>query len=278
MNPIELYLSFQSNFFNARRGNINKAEKKKEKEANALKYRTLLNKNAEIINAVLLGESNLSELPCDFFCELNEVIEFERKHTTTIKKISVLSGLELTERTLCEFAKVKLNEIQSEFLKPHNLAHLARLIFPVKYAENIKIWELDENIQNTFCENFGREFIQYVSTLDIKDKYCDELQDFMKVVSIPDSYMPLVFWTIAPYVHHNLKIRGLNPNESMGKIFQWARDSYRKNNQRKSENNLIHTYGFKEFDYDEQIPLGYDERMPTHLRSNLMSKIISKEL
>lgn len=276
--PIELYLGFDEHFFRQEiRRDINH-----NREKLAERYRMFLKQNGEMINAILREPSAAaSDSPFSSFCsvydKLKELAKYEHTHPQMIRKPT--EGLKITIDDLARKAGVSLVGDQRKYVGGRVALHLARLMFPEDYAERWNAyWEITKKPRNDHCEAFSSELIRYFATVpaEIRDfSERTEADKFRKVVG-SEGHHVFLFWTLAPYVHLNLKERGLSPNESAKKVTDWALSGY--DEKRKSFDYVLDYTYLINTPVDQLSPLGYDERMPTHLRTRLLSKVVAGKL
>jgi hypothetical protein len=276
VEPVELYLGFDKAFFRPRRYDKTDAEAETEIEATAGRYKTLLQSNKGPLDAVLLNHSRPEELPVDVYRRLNGLVKPELKEENVrIRKFTGPHPLKVDIPDIIRESGVSLTEGQKGYfgrrIPSHTTSHLCRLMLPMDYYLPVSVFitkydEIRRRAQNSFCRAFAEEFVRYCATLP------DDFEDQMRISGAIGSEGQGVFdfWTLAPYVHLDLKQRGNTPDQSMAKIFEWIRGSDR--------NRMLHA-NFDAFEiYPLKEPLGYDERMPTHLRSRLVSKVVAREL
>ncbi len=267
--PIDLYLGFDPHFFCSQR------------EREAENYHTFLNHNGDIINSIL--EEPTAKLQDKIiYAELETFEQYEYAHPPILGKTKEMSGnLNVTRDNLLQKVGVHLQHSQRAYLTGRIGCHLIRFLFPEKYAAQLnQFYQITQKPANSFCEQFGTELIKFISILpeEIRGEDGSKLRS-EKFQSVVGSEGPNVFlfWSTVPYIHLNLKERGLNAEQSISKIMDWAISAYREG------------WNPEEFKIDhlslleKQLstlfrPLGYDERMPTHLRRRLLSRMIAGKL
>jgi len=280
---LQLYLGHDKHFFHVQSLDTKGAEEEAELDELSARYTGLIEENKPLLEGVLGNEINLFEIPRDVFEELSRLVVSEHKHQMMVRKYDGQESRKALKTKLLEIAGAELTERQDNFLGGHVLAHTHRMILPVNYSRLVEFTlrrGLAEQIRNSVCEGFGKELLQYLSTIPDEAIRLYE-NHFMEVTGASDSIDGFMFWTLAPYVHQDLKQRGLNQNESMKRIVTWAEVAHDHKLERAVESKLKHcTLGLQRFECIEGIrePLGYDERMPTHLRARLYAKQVSEEL
>lgn len=265
---VNLYLEFDSGFF---RDNM-------DEEKPAERYRAFLKHNKQELNSFLLNETN--RLDNNIYEKLLKLIDFEYKHTTLIRKHTDFNPLTITIDDLCKEAGVKLTEHQKNYLVGRVELHLARLMFPETYSDRLfDFFGINQKLRNCFCPNFGKEFIRYVASTpkEVKRTFLDYTNaDKFRGVVGTESHDVFLFWTLAPYIHQDLKQRGILPSRSAERIVKWAIESY-SNYPTLAERDYMLKH-CRSIGHMINFPLGLDERMPSHLLARLYAKEVSKEL
>jgi len=274
--PVDLYLNFDEAFFGA-----NGIERRGEA---ASRYRALLEENREALN-FRLGNRPVAEhrfLSKHFWRDLEGLIRDEFTHGDTMLPRCWIEGdrAYIAVEDLCAAAEVRaLSDRQRRYITGRIHSHLARLLLPERYMP-IKLDSkrpteqalLATPVKNDICAAFGREYIQFVAALSPRNG-----RDAQRVYEVIGDEGEAVFnfWTLAPYVHLNLKQQGLTPQDSMAKLF----DTIRAARKRKQDTQEAYTV----FDYYGSLPhfrkaLGFDERMPTHLYAYLEARLLIDSL
>ncbi len=178
---------------------------------------------------------------------------------------------------LCEAAGIPDHENKMRLYGYIEL-HLNRLVFPDRYIRNIvKLTELgDLEIQNSTCEAYGKALVHYAVSTATEE----EVKEVQHIIG-RDGDGVVMFWTLTPYIYHDLTQRGCSPEEAVRRIFDWTREGCESKYemQIKGEHNRFRYVR----EYEPMLPfklriLGYDERMPSHLMSRLLSKTIARHL
>src|SRR3989338_2305154 len=286
---IDLYLEFEEHFFHTRKTDTKSPDKETEIRETASKYRRLLEQNRRTVDAILVNNSEPEGINREFYQELNELTKSEKKPANILlKKFNA-------EQLLEPYGFNSLNENQKRYINGRPLSHLVRLILPKVYSnetiamdENIK----DKVFKNDFLSEFGQEFIKYMASIETP---ISEVKDIHNLIIGSEGTNAQIFWTLTPYIYHDLKERKNTPEKCMKKIFNWIKnDLERARGIEDIDVSYITSLSYTDFYYfstgtsrtlntekfgiDELEVLGYDERMPTHLRARLISKVISREL
>lgn len=283
---IDLYLGFDEHFF-----------KPIPRSKAALDYRAFLLEHADLINSILQEPTALLE-DSSFYRLFDPLIKPEYKHTEILMKPKYSSttkdylnekpteGLLITLDDLAQEAGVSLPGEQKNYLTGRVSRHLARLMFPQEYAKGMnELVGITKKPQNEFCERFAKDLIRYIATTSEKDNL-DALettaaQKFQSVVGSEGTAV-FKFWTLASYIHLNLTERGLTADESARRIIAWASSSYDQNRQINSNFDLEHIsridLAFGLIFEQNRSPLGYDQRMPTHLKMRLISRSVAEKI
>lgn len=131
-------------------------------------------------------------------------------------------------------------------------------------------------LDNKVSAAFVKEWIAFVKTLHPENDY--QGSNDLRAIRIEGESV-VYFWTIAPYLHDELKRMGNTASESMARIFKWVKKASETMSSDADEAKFDHT------SYHNYIPsskfdyvLGYDERMPSHLLSRLLSKSVAEAL
>ncbi len=264
LRPIELYHGFDEHFF--------RSDGRKEA---ASRYRKLLDQYGTFINHLFNDPTKVME-NIAIYDQLSELEKFEYVHSEVIEESS--EGLEITLDDLTRKSGVSLTDSQKKYCAGRVQAHLARLMFPEEYA---KRWSslvgISKRPQNSHGETFATDLLRYIATTPEKTerKFRENTaaDKFEKFVGSEGQHV-FLFWTLAPYVYQNLKERGLAPIDSIRTVVEWAQSSY--DPQRPFHDYLLN-YGHLAEKWITN-PLGYDERMPTHLKIRLLSRRVVKEL
>lgn len=264
--PIDLYKAFDQHFF-----------RPSKREESAAEYRAFLEQWEERINGILPNPAATVD-DLSVYAELEKLEQWEHKHMSMIRK--PVEGLKITIDDILRKTNVSLEGRQRAYVAGRAELHLARLVFPEQYANNWNVYYgITERPSNQHCEEFARDLLHYFGTIpkQTKKKFLevDDADRFREVVSSEGDAV-FLFWTLAPYVHLNLKERSLSAEESAKKIVQWAQTAHRERRDWDVRPELAHTHLVMA--YVGQSVLGYDERMPTHLRARLLGRSIANEL
>lgn len=267
---IEMYLGFDYEFFHA--PYVLKGDQAREHRMSVgNQYRAFLNDYTLVLDAILRNNAKPETLGKEGYKKLHTLCNIEKKPLAQIRKKSDFNGLTIELEDLLNEAGLAQQPSHSLYIRGRTIAHLARLIFPKVYfsAAGHGIFGNEEIVgraQTKSCYTFGIDFVRYAGTLEsdkIKEKKVRE-------VIGSEGLGVLEFWTLAPYVHKELMEQENEPMQSMEKIFNWIKMS--DNNKMK----LTYFWQCKLFELGE--PLGYDERMPTHLRARILGKVVAQEL
>lgn len=272
VDPIELYLGFDRAFFRLQRFDTMGAEAEADIEATASRYRSLLEGNRRDVNRALANGIRPEELPAGFYEGLNKLVPLEHRHETVSH---VKAGGLGASKASTILVLNRLAEAQAKCVGGRTAIHLVRLIYPEEYDAHwsqLLVGNLAGKLSNTFCSEFGRAYLRYVGGLDPENEL-GALEITERISSEGEGVF--VFWTIAPYVYADLRQRGNDANRSMGKIFDWIKEAEKGHDFYPQHIELGEPFGIYTFGDNT---LGYDERMPTHLRSRLVSKVVAREL
>ncbi|MDO8642892.1 MAG: hypothetical protein Q7R76_04930 [Candidatus Woesearchaeota archaeon] len=272
---IDFYLGFDPTFFHASSNRLKEAERDAVIEATAQQYRTLLISNRTGFENVLVGKETVGGARLELaYEELCKLMLCEIKDGGLLRKwVGDFQPLSVSLEELSATAGVTwgaLDQCQQSYLKARVGAHLLRLMRPKDYVlKELHKDDLVNRAQNTVCETFAKEFIQWASQYHLSRNAC-YLAGQHGIGAEGDG--PGLFWTVAPYVHAELKRRGMAPDKSMRKINSWAlRAAAVWEGAGGSD-------GFSSGYLTPRMPscnldsyLGYDERMPTHLGARLQA-------
>ena len=261
---LDLYLNFDAHFFSSQR------------EKTAEDYKTFLTENRDAINSIL--EDPTAQLQNHtIYRDLETLENQEYTHSSMIVKPRSIGGHQtVTINDLTQKAGVSLQASQQKYLDARIGWHLARFFFPEKYGEVFHLFRgITQKPTNTFCENFGIDLIRYISHLpeEIRGEEKLESEKFQTVIG-SEGPCVFLFWSLVPYIHLNLKERRLSSEQSIGKIIDWTVSAYKEGWDPK-ELKLDYLSLLKEHLSTRSATLGYDERMPTHLRRRLLSRLIA---
>jgi len=244
------------------------------------KYRSLLKQYEPAINSVFLNEAQPEDIPVQFYSDLSKLVSNERLRTAG----HLPKGFDLN--TLIKEAKVEESANIEGFFSKRTIGHLTRLIFPYEYESFTEPYsDLKDKFQYGISSKFGKDLISYLS----KNRSKEEMGKLEYVMGGEGDGVVLL-WTLLPYIHLDLEQRKNSANESISKIADWIIDaSERVIEKGISKDNLpvfgifkhVESYHFGD-SFDIWIkfknPLGYTEKGPSHLRTRLISKAISREL
>jgi hypothetical protein len=274
-------------------------------------YRALLEEHDVALDDILalpFGGEGIEELPEAFWTALHPLVRSEEKHSLLLRKsyLEPISPL-LREETIFAATGRELHGSQRDYLCGRVLSHVARLLLPRRYAclddpfvlggspteteheahRRRKIMQ-GHKLQNTVCAAFARHYVGYASTRAI-DESLDERYPFLSIVGKGDRDHVFTFWTLAPYVHHALTQTGIHPYQSIATVVGWVSHTTVEYGKRSPvrpcpQPVLDHTdfslfglgWGMREVAVLN--PLGYDERMPTHLCARLLGKHVAGKL
>jgi len=267
---IDEYKKYDSSFFHPRYFSENENEQRKEIQQVSKKYYDILN-NTDL-QEILAGRKSLNVLSVEVITDLKELVDdYEYKHH------SGLSKKYKTDDLFNAVGETTLTESQKDYISGRVTLHLYRLLQPKQYANLQYRKEFSEvALNNTVSAAFVKDWIAFVKTLRPENDY----QGSKDLRSIRIEGEPVVyFWTIAPYLHDELKRLGNTASESMARIFKWVKKASETMSSDLDEaqfnHTSYHTYlPSSRFDY----VLGYDERMPSHLLSRLLAKSVAEAL
>lgn len=270
---IDGYLKFDPDFFRGENFDASPEEWQKQRDEFAKRYSHLL--QDETLKQITDGSKPVAELPKEVVRELRDLISHEEKHSSLLSK-------KVDEKKL--FQATNFEGPYSDYIIGKTPRHLFRLLFPREYMLEISPYkkELMDKAKNSVCGTFAKEYLSYIAKLNIENR--EEIDQVRKVQEIigAEGSDTLLFWTLAPYIHDELKLLGNSADQSIEKIMQWAKDAGAKAFKRGNQ-------GFGDFDYvdfrkfglsgfPQDYVLGLDERMPSHLLSRLLAKKVAESL
>ena len=265
MTSLDFYCGFDEQFFSQKR-----------RSENSSAYRAFLEQHREILNKALTDPTFRVE-NTSFYAQL-ERLQGELVHSTILKK--PWDGLTVTIEDLLAKAERSLTSDQCRYIDGRVHFHLARLMLPEEYSKEMKrYYKIMASPQNTVCEKFGNDFINYAAETpaEVRKEFGVKTPaDKFRVVTGSEGLYVFIFWTLAPYIHLNLIERGLSQNESMIRIVSWVMESYDQHPE--SFNQLQHTEPVWDYFFHGSSHLGYDERMPSHLKARLLAREMAQEL
>jgi len=270
--PVDLYLGFDPAFFGTDRPETRIGGRARTDEA-AADYRRLLKAEEESLNNALTSQLRPEDLGMPFYKELRSLAEREATPGEIIRKN--IEG-EFSVRAFCEKEGIPVPRVE-EYVHGRTLAHLYRLYDTSAYHKELTCgWPFPEP-SKAFCRRFARDYVAHVAAVE------PGTAAIMDTVALDDiigftTTQTFWFWTLAPYLHLAFQEAGMEPSESMGRVLDWARDAVRRSGGNQQWVKLMHMEQLRAFAIDHGRPLGYDERMPTHLTSRLVSKAIAREI
>jgi len=253
--PVDYYLGFDSNFFYER-----------DNTEMSTQYARFLNQYRDLINGYLLStQTPTDKYPADFTRELKDLAKNERKPWWKLQK-------DVDEDRLLELAGIAPNEGISSFVIGRIQYHLARLMFPLD-ADNVGdgTRALLASCQSPSGTTFTLDYLAYATSI------VGESSDSISEVLGADAKSAMYVWKAIQYVHLGLREAGYSQTESMRTIFEWLRGN--KIILLGLEDDLARAYHqLDHLRFDARDILGFDERMPTHLRARMIGKILAVEL
>jgi len=290
--PIEFYEGFDTNFFGYTRlyPNIPDDRDPEVQEISEKKYKQFLEEHRELLNDVLLDLTPPQDVSKEIFKQLYDAGNFEKYFYYKLRRPADGNPLKVSEQDLFDASGISsLTEEQKNYFVFGTPFHLARLIFPIEYSFDLKGSELEDVLISNVCRTFGIDYVRYVTSLDPKDQGKDA-QQIQEVIGMEGPGV-VMFWTLAPYVHDQLVSYGLESNESMGCIMDWVRkvpDNILKDKRicesapyDRGNYFFDHSPKFMDLGFSPNLKtmdLSYDDRMPSHLGANMLSRTISREL
>lgn len=296
--PIDLYLDFDPDYF----------IKKEDEQHVAAAYHELLQANRTTLNDVINNTAKPKDLPPKFYAELTRIAHQEK--TPVIEPLGSLKSTDFLKKIGTE-----LNQKQHACVAGRIFHHLLRCLYPMYYPtqreHEIPVYRkfpkhvrdeigtsdilkylttekarkigfdkklLKKNPRNNICTIFACDYIDYIQTQVLETMR--DIRDIIDVIGAEGSGSDM-FWTLAPYINVDMQQRGNMPGRSMDKLFRWIRCAHEEAHRTGddfSRNYFPATLFAKIGVYQIKEPLGYDERMPTHLRARLLSKIVAEEL
>lgn len=288
--PIETYLRFDKRFFGflAISGQVPRSQKKVQ-TASESEYRQFLEENRDILNAVLSNNLSPDGVSKEIYQAIQKISSKEMKFTSNLRKPGDGNPLTVSVDDLLKASSVSaLTESQKYYLGADIPFHLARLIFPVEYSFDMKDTGLDAILESNTCRCFGIDYIKHVSSLHPKNG--KDSMKFRTIIGMEGSGV-IMFWTLAPYIHSQLVQYGLTQDQSMHCIFDWVRKAWSKRQELSKDPSYCHGniephffefaprfYNLGLFVNLNNITLGYDERMPSHLMANMLARYISTRM
>lgn len=277
--PVDLYLDFDPAYFAT----------KEDEQHHAAAYHELLRANRTTLNDIINKAAKPKDLPQKFYAELTRLAHQEK--TPCMQPLGSIESIDFLNR-----AGIQLTEKQKPYVEGRIFYYLLRCLFPMYYptqeehefeknGKQIKklVTKFDQGIltknpHNNTCIIFAVDYLNYVTTLNPQ-----RIQDVREIIDMigTEGPGPDMFWSLAQYINANLQQMGNTPSGSMDKIFRWIRCAYNEAHKVEgdfSRNYFPETFFAKIGVYKLKEPLGYDERMPTHLRARLLSKIVAQEL
>ncbi len=267
MNSVDFYLGFNDHFFSERH-----------REQAARGYRTFLDQHQDRLHAALADPTMLLQ-DLQFYADLTKASEREQVHILNLQHPPLLR---VTLEDITTKAGVSLVREQRQYATGKVHWHLARLMFPMRYSPDWNdINKIQQEPANSVCDSFGQEFIQYLATTPEEVQEVVERKDsdkFQEVVGLDGSGF---FWTMAPYVHLTMKERGLSPHESIARILNWVIGAHKNGSEGQHDLGKRFPYAHSVIQQTSTLgffPLGYDERMPSHLKARLLAREVTGEL
>jgi hypothetical protein len=261
-NPIDLYKRFDRALFEGRNP-----------EQNASAYARFLDQNEGAIGNALLDRARPEDFPPDFYGELSDLRcnESGASIGPRLRKASDPYPLNIEIDNLLEIAGVKANENIDRLIRGRTIAHLKRLVIPEEYFLGMHLPA--GRYKNETCSTFGKEFLGGVAAWQSDEAVLDKVRSIIGL----EGHGVFYFWTLAPYIHMDLKDGGYKPDESIETILRWVNDS---DSLFSRGGELLKHLEFIEWHISmaRLSALGYDERMPSHLMARILAKVVSREL
>ncbi|MCK5023223.1 MAG: hypothetical protein KAS04_03555 [Candidatus Aenigmarchaeota archaeon] len=281
IKPVELYTGFDNRFFKTRQSATNGAADEAEIAEPGSIYKSFLDGYKDAIDAVILDEAQPEDIENEFYSKLNELVRSEHLQSTSLRNHYDVEN-EFSIPDLCNSEGLpQLTKGNRPYASSRISSHLYRLYDPRGYHMDwIHSGSKCPDLKNHFCKEFTKGYVAHAFTIE---NPCHE--DYMKIRYVigTEGNGTFAFWTIAPYVYQGLIERGMGSNDAMKNVFDWIRRAHdRAPEERgdKGRNNHFEHTRFNRFGMyiNSGEPLGFDERMPSHLRSRLISKTVSREL
>jgi hypothetical protein len=253
--PHQLYIGFDNSFFTDNKpvhGNLTRKDCTR-------RYRELIEQHSQDIDQVLQNKASPEDLPETFFVEINKLSEYEQGVST-----SFLAKMYDIGKVMDEWKIENIPDHQRYFFWGKTPFHLTRLIKPYTYASHAP-----ENAKFNFNKQFGEDYLNWVKQLPEEE---ERGYNFSELVGGEGGGVA-TYWSIIPYVYADLRQREQSRNEAMNTIVNWILDSEDDG----IFNPKFASFGFADI-YRFDIGLGYDERMPSHLRSRILSKVVTQRL
>ncbi len=241
MEPIALYKTFSQDYFYS----FHKHSTDLELEELGQKYRTWLEKNGPPANAILKGRRPPGHLRSEARKELEFLAEMEARFPNELPQ--GIRGESFESETGFGNLDGKLRRLVEDG------THLVRLIYPSEYDKNYWFYVGNEDPpQYVFSREFGLDLIEYLKSVTVTNRA--KLINLGKALACRKNEVNQ-FWTLAPYLHHNLMQLGYPWQMSMATLLRIAERRYSQEG--------------TPFTGSAPFQLGYDERMPTHLLARM---------
>lgn len=269
---IEFYQGSDPLFFHTRKKRIHDPIEEYERSGFSREYDVLLDRNSERLDEALNDGSNVKRISPEVFRKLDDLAGNEIRHSERINH-----KIDNFENLLGGYGYSKLTEAQKSHLCVRTMIHLVRMLMPEDYSADdvtcVYPWLAGKEFSKDYCHSFGKELMESLPKIcppDITESFIG--QEISNRIG-SEGIGVFTFWTLAPYVYLGLKELGNSQEDSFGKMFRWIMkgkegfEFYPPYTNYKSQgiHKLTHT-------------LGYDERMPSHLMSRLLSKITAAEV
>jgi hypothetical protein len=241
MNHVGLYRTFSQEFFYS----FQKHSTDLELEELGRRYSAWLDRNGRIVNAILSGGKQPDELRDEVRRELESLARAEAKFANELPQD--IQGAHFESETGFSRLDGKLRRLVE------GRSHLVRLVKPSEYDKNYWFYAgSDDPPQHVFCSEFGLDMIEYLQAVRNTNKV--KLKNLRKAIAcrIEDVCQ---FWALAPYVHHSFMELGYAWSTSIATVLKIAGKRFAREG--------------RPFAGRAKFPLGYDERMPTHLLARM---------
>lgn len=257
------YLDFDENFFQS--------------TISSETYRNLL--KDPTLQAVLSGQASTENIAPSFLEEINNLANQEDSSIDILFKHEALRNIE----PLVKAAGVEsIPTDNSGYISGRTINHLYRLLLPDVYYKTDRGGRRKAG-QNKICSEFASDYIREISQ---RPAISWEEANGLRNTIGGEGAGTRLFWTISPYINHELKKLGLPAASSIDKILSWVNTAWQK--QRESGGSITvfnwETTYIRHIDHRPFKPqyldhhLGLDERLPSHLFAQLYAKSVVEEM
>ena len=247
------------------------------------KYKSFLERHQSLLIPLLVTP----EIIVEDYSVYEELVSFKYEEKNPGPPLRESHSLRTTIDDLSQSAGISLTEQLQHYVAGRITSHLTRFIFPEDYALKSPRFGLPKTPQNNYCSVFGKELLRHFGNINSDDFLSIQEADTFNRVVGSEGKSVLLFWTLAPYIYLNLTERGILPSEGCSKIIKWVTNAYTDKYDGHTDLSAIHydrileallqTHQIVTF-YLAGQPLGYDERMPSHLKARLLAREVAAEL